>query len=295
MRPPSLLVLSGILINFNLFGQIPSSSVYLLQPSGVSSNSITYEQPKYLTNFNPNGYNNHPIFIDDDHLIISSKLPNQKEPDLYELNTAAKTLKKLTQTVSGEYSIAQLPPNNNLTFIRQENFENETLIRVWEFPEDNLGPGKPLFPHLTNTGYHCWLNSDQIALFIVEGHNRLVITDREGLNFTTVTEYPGRCFKILPDGNLIYLSEIPDEGPMLKIFNPNTNSSLPLLKPIGLGQDFEVVDETIIMANGKKIYMANWSHEVPEWKEFSNLEWMPGDKITRMALSKNGQLAIVME
>ncbi|MGA1545288.1 MAG: hypothetical protein ACO388_10775 [Saprospiraceae bacterium] len=295
MRLLALFILSSFFMNFNLIGQIPSSSVYLLQPSGVSSTSIEYEQPKYLTNYNPKGYNNHPFFIDDDRLIISSKLPDQAEPDLYELNTAAETLKKLTQTVSGEYSVALLPPANKLTFIRQENFEDETLIRVWEFPNDNFGPGKPLFPHLTNTGYHCWLNSDQVVLFIVEDQNRLVLTDREGLNFTTITEYPGRCFKILPNGRLIYFSDIPGEGPMLKIFNPNTNSRSSLIKPIGEVQDFEVVDEAIIMAKGKKIFISNWNLEAPEWKEFSNLEWIPGNQITRMAISNNGQLAIVME
>lgn len=295
MRQPVLFKLIGIFLTFNLAGQIPPSSIYLVQPSRVNSLTLTDDHPKYLTNFNPNGYNNHPFFVDNDRLIISSKMPNQAEPDLFELNTAAQTLKKLTQTTSGEYSMSRLPESGDLTFIRQENFESETLIRVWGFPNDNLESSQPLFPHLINTGYHCWLNANQIVLFIVEGSNRLVLTDREGLNFTTITEYPGRCFKLLPNGNLIYLSDFPDEGPMLKIFNPNTSSSFYLAQPIGEVQDFEVANENIIMAKGKRIFKLDWTQDSPEWTEFSNLEVIPGRQITRMALSNNGQLAIVVE
>lgn len=295
MQRSIVIGLFGFLITFHLNGQIPSSAIYLVQPSGINSNTITYDHPKYLTNFNPSGYNNHPFFIDEDRLIISSKMPDQAEPDLYELNTAAETIKKLTQTISGEYSVAKIPNTNQLSFVRQENYENETLIRVWEFPNENSGPGHPIFPHLTNTGYHCWLNANQIVLFMVEGANRLVLTDREGLNLTTISEYPGRCFKVLPNGNLIYSSEIPNEGPMLKIFNPNTLASVALAQPLGDAQDFEVVDESIIMAKGKKLFQLDWTQTSPEWKEFTDLDWLPGKKISRMALSHNGQLAIVIE
>lgn len=295
MQRSIVIGLLGFLITFHLNGQIPSSAIYLIQPSGIHSNTITYDHPKYLTNFNPSGYNNHPFFIDDNRLIISSKMPDQAEPDLYELNTAAETLKKLTQTVSGEYSVAKIPNTNQLSFVRQENYEHETLIRVWEFPNENLGPGHPIFPHLTNTGYHCWLSASQIVLFMVEGANRLVLTDREGLNLATITEYPGRCFKVLPNGNLIYSSEIPNEGPMLKIFNPTTLTSVALAQPMGDVRDFEVLDESIIMANGKKLFQLDWTQTSPEWKEFTDLDWLPGKKISRMALSNNGQLAIVIE
>lgn len=295
MRLSTIISTFGVFITFNLIGQIPSSAIYLVQPSGVHSNTLTYEHPKYLTNYNPNGYNNHPFFKDDDRLIISSKMPSEVEPDLYELNTTTETLKKLTQTVSGEYSVAQIPNSNKLTFIRQENYEGETLIRVWQFPNENSGRGEPLFPHLTNTGYHSWLDSNRIVLFMVEGSNRLVLTDREGLNLTTITEYPGRCFKVLPNGNLIYSSEIPNEGPLLKVYNPNTNTSFSLTQPIGETQDFEVADESIIMANGKKIFKLNWTQTSPVWEEYTNLDWLPGNKITRIALSQKGQLAIVIE
>lgn len=295
MQQRIIVYLFGILGTFNLLGQIPSSSIYLVQPLGMVSDSIIYGTPQYLTNFNPKGYNNHPFFVDEDRLIISSKMPDEAEPDLYELNTAAETLKKLTQTISGEYSISAIPGSTQWTFIRQENYENETLIRVWEFPTDDGIIGRPIFPHLTNTGYHCWLNSNQIVLFMVEGTNRLVLTDTNGLSFTTITEYPGRCFKILPNGNLLYWSEIPEEGPMLKIFNPNTLSSLPLTRPIGAVQDFEVAEESIMMAKGKKIFKMDWTQEVPVWKEFFNFDWLPESKITRIALSQNGQLAFVTE
>src|SRR5690606_9853788 len=101
--------------------------------------------PQFLTNFNANGYNNHPVFFSDNELYISAQSPLDAQPDLYLLDIDRKTKTRVTSTPSGEFSPARMPDFYNFSAIRQEIAGRDTVLRLWQFPIDRLTNGKPVF------------------------------------------------------------------------------------------------------------------------------------------------------
>lgn len=280
---------------FNLIGQVNKSNLYTLEYSWSNDQKITFNHPQLITNFNSEGYNNHPFFLETEVLIFSSQNPNQIQPDLVIANLTLKTLEKLTQTTTGEYSSSLRNPSqkNLLSAIRMEFVESDTLVRLWELPIDGSSDGKPLFPEILYSGYHLWLNSSEVVLFEVGNPNQLVLrslTDTSKKIY--LTEKPGRCFKKNKNGEVIFLNQ---EKEILK-FSPTTNQTTTLGSFPGNGQDFEILENDMVLASSnKKLFISNLNKIPLDWKEAMDLSVLGGTQITRIATNYKNKIALVVE
>lgn len=284
-------------IIFSAKGQLQQSNIYLFDMKQSSDSTFEFTRPQYLTQFNHNGYNNQPAFFSNTELFITVQFPFENQTDLYVLNLKDTTKTRVTETVEGEYSPKRMPDYFNFSAVRQEINGRDTILRLWQFPVDRLGSGRPIFKYLTGIGYYHWLNSYQVAVFIVDDPSYLGIVDTRSDKLEAIATNPGRCFKKLPNGNLAYVQK--SDFSLWKIMEKNMYSrDVPPVKVIDAlpgAEDFAVLpDGTLLMGQGSKLFKFN-KYIDSDWVEIADFRFYEIKNITRLAVGPNYQIAIVAD
>lgn len=288
-------VLFALLCCFGLplAAQLPVTQVYAFDMVQRDS-SLTLSNPRYLTGFNPRGYNNQPDWLDRNNLLISVQLPEMQQPDIFRLNLANNTRTRMTRTLAGEYSPGAIGDGTRFSAVRQEYVGRDTVLRLWEFPSDLSNNGRPVFKYINGIGYYEWLNSTQLALFLLGSPNTLALASADTDAPRTLATSVGRDFKRLPNGNLLYVKK---DGPNWTLVEQNLyrQSQAPrVIAPTIQGsEDFAVLpDGSILMGGGSRLYRFDPIRN-PRWREVSDLRFYGITNISRIAVNGNGQIAVV--
>lgn len=273
------------------------SNVYLFNLKQVTDSVFQFNDPQYLTNFNRSGYNNHPAFFGNNELVLSVKLPDMSEPDLYLFDLEKRTKTRMTSTREGEYSPFRMPNFYDFSAVRQEINGKDTVLRLWQFPVDRLTNGKPVFKYLTGIGYYQWMNSSQVAIHKNGSPNSLVIADTRTDQTVKVADNIGRCIRTLSNGNLVYVQKDNDKPWQLMEYNLYTKSHTPVSELPWNSQDFAILpDGTILMAQGSRIYKYNRYRDKDRgWIEIGDMRFYSIGNISRLAVSTDWKLAVVAD
>lgn len=290
-----LIVLGTLIFNFLGAQAPPSSNIYLFDLEQVSDSIIEIKNPRYLTGFNPDGYNNQPSFFNETELYITVQFPYERQTDIYVLDLENKTRSRVTATAEGEYSPMRMPDYYSFSTVRQEISLLDTVQRIWQFPVDRLSNGKPLFKYVDKVGYYLWLSSYQVAMFIVDSPNYLGIADTRTDKVEPIATNTGRCFRKMSNGNLAYVQKR-DYGRwslMEKSLYRGNSQPVKIIDTIQGSEDFTILaDGTFIMGNGSKLFKFN-PYIDEDWVEFADLRFYEIRNITRLAVSEDNQLAVV--
>lgn len=287
-----LICLAGCL---NLQAQLPNTHVYVFDIVPGDS-TVAFSKPMFLTAFNQNGYNNQPFWQDRNKLLLSVQLPEMEQPDVFSFDLTAKTQTRMTRTRSGEYSPKALGDGRRFSAIRQEYTGRDTILRLWEFPTNLSNNGRPVFKYIAGVGYYEWLNSSQLALFLVGNPNTLALASADSDSPRTLANNVGRCFKRLPNGNLAYVSK---QTPSWSIVEQNlyrlNDAPRVITSCIQGAEDFTILsDGSYLMAGGSKVYRFDPIRS-PRWKEVVDLRFYGIKNISRIETSGFGKIAIVAE
>ncbi|MCA0234859.1 MAG: hypothetical protein LCH81_00595 [Bacteroidetes bacterium] len=253
--------------------------------------------PRFLTQFNPRGYNNQPNFFSDNELyVVSQSLGDTTQTDILSLDLAAQAFTKVTATpLTSEYSPTLMPGGSRFSCVR---VEEDGAQRLWSFPINRSDNGRPEFPLVYGVGYHCWLR-DTLAAFFIVGENgaphTLQVAGLRGQKLQRIAADIGRCLLRTPRGQLAFVSKTTDQIWFLKTWDPATGKQDIVLRiPPGV-EDFALLpDGTYLMGNGARLYQYKPGLQT-EWKEIASLEPYGVRKITRLTVSKNRKLVIVVE
>lgn len=281
-----------------LFAQ-QKSNVYLFDLRQYNDTTFQLSTPRYLTAFNATGYNNHPAFFSNDSLILSVQMPGDQQPELYLFDLRNKTKVRVTQTAAGEYSPFAIGDGYRFSAVRQEYSRTDTTLRLWEFPIDRLNDGRPVFKYYDNIGYYYWLNSGQVAVFLVGNPSQLAIADTRTDKLTPVATNAGRCFRRLPNGNLVYVQKSNYDSWKLrqkKLYGSGSDQAEDIADTIPGAEDFVVLpDGSFIMGKGTRLYHLDPRAKNVQWQEIADLRFYSINNITRLALSGDMQLALVAD
>lgn len=293
-----LLFLLLILFVAPLAAQLPVTKVFTFDLQRRDT-TFTFSNPQYLTAFNPNGYNNQPSFVEDEVLLMAVQYPEMPQPDIFSFDLKAKTQTRVTRTRSGEYSPQPIGDGSRFSAVRQEYLGKDTVLRVWEFPTNRIDNGRPVFKYINGTGYYTWLNSRQLALFLTGVPSQLVLGDVTTGKTVPLAENPGRCFKRLPNGNLVYVQKgATPSTPWLLMQRSLYKLNQPpqtITETLPGSEDFVVLnDGTLLMANGSKIYHFDPIRST-RWREVVDLRFYGIRKMSRLAYNDRGKLAVVSE
>lgn len=252
--------------------------------------------PRFLTAFNPRGYNNQPAFFSNNELYLTVQAPGDTtQTEIHALDLLFKTQTRVTATpATAEYSPTLMPGGRRFSAVRVEEDGNQ---RLWSFPLDRSDNGRPEFPNIFNVGYHCWLHDTLVAFFIVGDDGALHTLGTAGLRgqkFQRIAANPGRCLQTLPSGKLAFVTKTTEKTWFLKTFDPKKPiPEIVVVMPPG-SEDFAVLpDGTYISGSKSKLYQYKPGRNT-DWKEIADLSKYGVKNITRLAASKDGKLAVVV-
>jgi hypothetical protein len=253
--------------------------------------------PRFLSSFNPKGYNNQPKFFNTNELWLTVQTPNDTtQTDIYALDLGAKSVTRVTATtLTAEYSPTLMPGGKRFSAVRVEEDGNQ---RLWSFPLDGSDNGEPVFSNLLNIGYHCWLHDTLVALFIV-GENTaphtLEVAGIRGQTLRRIASNIGRCLLKTNEGDLAFVQKPTEQTWFLKTWNPVKNTQDIVVKMPAGSEDFTLMpDGAYITGNGPRLFGYLPGRD-SEWRELLNLSKYGVKKITRLAAGKDGKLAVVVE
>lgn len=282
------------LFSFSIVAQndIPSTNIYLFELEKEADSLYNFNNPKFLTDFNKDGYNNQPYFVRDNELLISARVGGSNQNDIYLFDLEKGTKLQVTKTAESEYSPILMPDKFHFSSIRVEMDENGTQ-RLWRFPLSRQNNGKPVFDYLVDIGYHEWLDERRIVLFIVDEPNYMVVADtRDGSTQQLATNI-GRAFKKLPNGNLAYVHKATESTWFIKELNKNDLRSEIIVQTPRGAEDFAVMkDGTFLIGRGTKLYKF-MPNKDDDWVEIGDFRDYNFTSITRLAISGDGKLAMV--
>ena len=288
MNTSSFLLAIILMVTFSLksFTQDPHN-IYSFSYRNLN-NEITLGNPRFLSGYNANGYNNQPYFMGARTVYLTSMVGQQDQTDIYALNLFNNKKYQVTKTPEAEYSPQQRPGTNSFTCVRVES--DGVTQRLWQFPKDQSTQGKPLFPDVKNVGYYYWLDENNVAMFLVGEPHRLVIGDTRDNSIEQITS---NGMGITPDGTLLFIQKLSANTWYIKELDIATKRTSIVIETLRGAEDFMVMsDGSIMMASQASIYQFD-PNGSKEWKPIADMRKYGLSDITRMAFNQNRTLIIV--
>lgn len=271
-------------------GQLPKTDLYLTNILGIGDD-ISVRGLSYLSNMNPDGYNNQPAFSSPNHLYLTTDMYDRNFTDVIKLDLKNDVYTRVTKTDSiSEYSLTPNSLERHMTCIRVEKDGKSQTLRA--YPSDHQDNGYRILKKMDNIGYHLWLSDTEVVLFLVTSPFTLVVSDIENETVREIATDIGRCFKQDKDGNVIFVHKIRSDLWYLKNYDPSENRTTTITKTLPDSEDFALLpDGSILMAHGSALYVYSAGGE---WKEIADFYDFGLFNIKRLAVSRN-QLIMVNE
>lgn len=275
----------------------PSTDIYLVPLRAVNGAPIL-GAPFNITN-RP-GYDNQPSFTPDSKAILFTSVRADAQADIYRYDLASKTTTRITSTPESEYSATVFGDGTRFSAIR---VEADSTQRLWTFRLDGSDP-RVLFPAIKPVGYHAWVDSTTVAMFLLGRPNALVLADTRAGAADTVARDVGRSLQPLANwGGFSYVQRMIDSSWTLMAVDVRGSGhdrrtvAMPLVR-MPPESDYVVWLETAvaITAAGSKLLLWRASDPSGKWQPIAELSEFGLHHVSRLALSPDHRwLAIVAE
>ncbi|HSQ23469.1 MAG TPA: hypothetical protein VLN44_03640 [Pyrinomonadaceae bacterium] len=270
----------------------PASDIFIVDLKSTRKNELKFGEPKKITDVA--GYNNQPSFLPDGQSILYTSIRN-KQADIYryDLNHGATT--QVTNTPESEYSPTLMPDKKNISVVR---VEADGKQRLWKFPLTGGGPPSLIIENIKPVGYHCWIDPDTVALFVLGGTgkpNFLEVYELRTGKSEFVTENPGRVLRKVPNQNSFsFVHKVSDQDWEIKAFDLRMRTSASLIATLPGVEDYAwLPGGKLIMAKDSKLFAV-----VPlrgaQWQEVADFSESGIKRVTRIAVNSSGsRIAVV--
>lgn len=278
------------LVNISTAQDLPNTNVYYLEMDFRDS-VILFKNPKFLTDFNRNGYNNQPAFISNTEVLMTVQMEGEDQTDIFLFDLERKTKLRMTKTAESEYSPKPAPGDLYFSVVRVET-DNERSQRLWQYPLDRADGGKAVFRYLRGIGYYHWMDRFNVALFNVATTNYLSLGDVRDGSTRQLAPNVGRCFQTSPNGRLVFVHKITDKNWVIKAMERGTLRTQEIIKTLPGAEDFAILNNgTILMAKGSRIYKYHPNMD-STWVEMVDLRSIGIYNVTRMDARGNKLLLV---
>jgi len=299
-RPISIACALALLPYGMLLGQAttpPSTDIFLASVR-VRNGTPVVGPPVNITK-RP-GYDNQPSFTPDSRAILFTSVREDAQADIYLYDVAAKRTTRVTSTPESEYSATVYGDGTRFSVIR---VERDSTQRLWSFRLDGTDP-RVVFTDVKPVGYHAWVDSTTVAMFLLGSPNALVVADTHSGRPDTLARDVGRSLVPLPNGNgFSFVQRARDSSWVLTAVDVRGSGHdvhtmvLPLTRmPPGADYITWLEPAVAITGTGTKLLLWRGTAKNPQWTELADLARYGLHRISRLALSPNrAWLAIVAE
>lgn len=244
------------------------------------------------------GYDNQPHFSPDSKSLLftamyeitnaEGKVSQQTDSLHYDL--ATQKLSNLTATNASEYSPTIAPSGKHFSVIRVGDDGRQLL---WQYPykiaeTNNELVGESLIPSVFDVGYHVWINSDELLLFVLGEPMTLQRVQLSTAKNQQIDTNIGRTLRKLPDESLFsYTKAVGDEW-QLKLYNPENktvNSSV-LLPANNMYYAWHRNGQ--LLSADKALVLQHDLNANSKWQPFIDFSNYCKGEITRMVMANNG-------
>jgi hypothetical protein len=277
-----------LVVHFAVFAQQPpGSEIYLLDLT-VKKSGVTVSNPQNVTN--KPGYDNQPFFHPDKPLLYYASANAEVKTNLIQYNIKTKATRNLINTSDREYSPTVTPDKKYLSCIIQRDDGAQDLGK---YPID--GGAAEVLINTLKVGYHAWINSESLLLFVVGDTMTLHQFNLSSNKDEIVAKRIGRSLHRIPKTTSMSFVHMVSETEWL-IKKINAEGRIETITQTLPGREdlAWTPDGRILMSDGKKLFFYEPGKSTA-WQEILMPANMPAGSITRLAINTKGnQLAIVV-
>jgi len=180
-----------------------------------------------------------------------------------------------------------MPDGKNISVVM---VEKDSAQRLWKFP---LTGGEPtcIMKKVDSIGYHCWINKDSIAVFVLTKPSfTLQIVNINSQKIKVIADSIGRCMR-MRDGNLWYTTKA---GHFNNVYEYSLKSKTPYIKGMIESEDYCFYGKYEIWSLSDNSIVSGYMNSKAGATEIVNLEKFGIIKPTRITISPDGKkLAVV--
>lgn len=277
-------------ITTDAYSQNPPETEIFLVELDLPNRSVSV--PTNITQHK--GYDNQPSFTPDGKALLYTSMRENNQTDIYRYDLKTQQTTQLTSTAESEYSPIITPTGNYFSVIRVEKDQTQ---RLWKFPVS--GPAEPelVLKNVKPVGYHCWLDQDWLALFILGKPNTLQLAQVSTGDTIRIEGNIGRSLQKVPGREAV--SFVYKESPnnwQIRQLNWKGRQISPLVKTLEGSEDFVwTSDGTLLMCQGSALYVYK-PNVTSSWMQLADFSSSGIKQLTRLAIDPKGKtLALVSQ
>jgi hypothetical protein len=267
----------------------PSPSDIFLVEVTTESGQMKFSNPVHITEWA--GYNNQPFFFPDGQSLLYTSIRNDKQADVYQYDISSRTTSRVTDTAESEFSPTLTPDGRFISVVR---VEADSTQRLWKFP---LAGGKPILvlDKIKPVGYHTWIDTNTLALFVLGKPNTLQIVDVRTEKAEIIAENIGRATRRIPQQHkLSFVHKVSDQEWIIKTFDLGTRQITSLIKTLPGSEEYAWTPSGVLLsAKDSKLFAWKPGRD-KDWGEVWDFSTNGLKGVTRIAITNDGRrLAIV--
>jgi len=285
------IAIAGMMIPRAVFGQ-GSTDIHLIRMQ-VSGDKYTFSNPMKI-NLNE-GYNNQPSFHPDGGSVLYSSQLGENT-DIYRYDIESGETNRLTNTPESEYSPLVMPDGKRFSVIQLfiTDGPRKGAQPLVAFPLAG-GEHELIYEGGEKVGYHAWIDSQTVVMFILGSPNFLRIADLNAGTSERIAENIGRSLYKIPDREAVSFSQSRESGgeDIMK-YDLGTGKTQRIVSMLeGNGFYAWTPNGVLIMGVDSKLYGMRPGLET-EWQLIGDLESLGIQGISRLAIGPRAQwLAVV--
>lgn len=274
-----------------LFVFVPTGQTQTLPHSQLWLAKLADGEPVEITAItSADRYHNQPHFSPGSDAIYFTAEQGDNQTDIARYHISDRVTKLVLSSPESEYSPTPIPGQEAISVIRVEFPDNRQ--HLWRIP---LGQGSPalLMSAAEPVGYHCWVDSDTAAMFILGERFSLQIADIGDEPPKFLYDNIGRTLRRHPLSGVILFTDKNQVPWTIASIHPDGSNRVSVQALFPGGEDFEVDREGRFWTGlGSKLYRS--ARDNQGWQLVADLAAHGIDQISRLASSPDGQyLAIV--
>jgi hypothetical protein len=228
------------------------------------------------------GYDNQPYFLPDSKQLYYTSIGDDGQADIFVYDIENSKPKKITTTTESEFSPTLTPDGNFFSTIR---VEKDGTQRLWKFPA-NGGEPVLILEDIKPVGYHAWIDSNSVALFILGEPPTLQIADISTGTSVVVASNVGRSLHKIPGKRSIsFVQKLTETTGTIEEYDPITKQTRVLIKLFPETEDYAWSPSgTLWTSKGSTLYSFRPAKD-KDWTEEADLSTAGIKQITRIAIS----------